>query len=853
MQRGVRNLALTAGLLALVLLVLLLARSPARLGPRAPLGERGQTPKAAAPSLLQGAFQEEGAAGERASTSAPETTSASVDEPAAPSEVPRLTVLGRAVDLDGRPIQGAELFASDEIGPAQRLVARSDESGQFRAELPRAWGVHGFTLLAEHYRAAEIEVFDVGRVELQLGTVPLAPGSEVAGRVLDETGRPIPGARVSWLPASAYPADAATARRKGFGQGRADYAELGELDQLRELGYAGEDANVFVPDTRSTADGSFRLRGLPLGECFVVAWKRGHSYGWSQVFELRALRPHPSGAASEVEIVLPPSLTASSQIAGIVRDPAGAPVAGILVHAQGSRLNSSVHTESDGTFLLDKGWTEPVLLRATDEEQRWAPAELADVAPGSRALELVLAEPAWLTVRLLDAGERPIPWGHVRVAATRKETGRAGTVRIQKPAEAFELEAFAPGFRTQTFGPFEPGQLGDELALHLVPGQAVRGRVVSQGRPVAGARLDLAFTQAPGITCESRNAAPREHPFQLTGRVDLDGNDGTSDASGGFLLTVHSDGWHSLRVEAEGFPTNVFGPFLLARAAGFEELELELERAGILAGQVRLAPDAGARERLVGACNGWSFVRTALVQDDGSYSIRDLAPGAYQVRVCVPPIAALQELASREESGESVTWDCRVSAGATTRFDLDLSQEGSVVLAGQLTLVGAPAQEWEAELLSIPADPTLTGSSRASAVLDSAGRFELVLSRAGTYRLRLAGGSPAFEQTLELANGRNEWSYRSATGRVLVRVSESQGKGLAVRLRYRAQAEGGVRFTAQRHVYLRAGAGFDWKIAAPPGRGRLETTTDLGARDAHWTLVRELVIASGEELVVAYP
>lgn len=845
MQRGVRNLGLAAGLLALLALVLWLARSPARSGARATLGERARTPSAAAPTLLAAdrAEEEAPAAGTRASSTAPGSTAAEADEPGPPAEVPRLTVVGRAIDRDGRPVQGAELFVSDENGPAGRLVARSEESGRFQGEMPRSWGARGFLLLAEHHRAAEIDV-PLGKGELQLGTIQLEPGSEIAGRMLDEAGRAIPGARVTWLPASAFPADPATARREGFGAGRLDYAELQEL---RGLGYAGEGGDVFAPDTLSDADGRFRLRGLPLGACFVAGWKKGRSYGWSPVFELRA------APVSELEIVLLPSLAAALQIAGIVRDPSGVPAAGMLVRAKCGRASTALHTEADGTFLLDEGWTEPVELEARDEEQRWAPAVLAGVAPGTRTVELVLAEPAWLTVRLLDADEHPIPWGLVRVGWKDTEAGRDGVGSIPKPLEAFQLQAFAPGFRTQTFGPFEPAELGDELALHLVPGQAVRGRIVSGGRPVAGARLDLASTLAPGVTHESRNAAPLEHPFQLTGSVELDGNDGTSDDSGRFLLTVHSDGWHSLRVEAEGFPTGVFGPFLLAREATSEELELELEQGGTVAGRVRFAPGVAARERLVGVCNGWSFVRTAPIEDDGSYSIRDLAPGAYQVRVCAPPILALQQLFSREETSEPVTWDCQVTAGTTTRHDLDLSQEGTVVLAGQFALVSAAPQDWEVQLLSIPADPALSGSLRATAALDHAGRFELALSRPGAYRLCLASASLFIEQTVVLAAGRNEWKHHGDTGRVRVRVFRSSAQDRPVRLRFRAEDAAGARYSAQHLAYRRDKDVDDWLIEAPPARGALEATDELWARDARWTLVRELEVESGEELVVYYP
>lgn len=72
MHPGVRNLALAAGLLAFAAPALLLARSPARSGPRLkPLDDRGRTPSAEARVLLETEFEDQGASGERASTQVP--------------------------------------------------------------------------------------------------------------------------------------------------------------------------------------------------------------------------------------------------------------------------------------------------------------------------------------------------------------------------------------------------------------------------------------------------------------------------------------------------------------------------------------------------------------------------------------------------------------------------------------------------------------------------------------------------------------------------------------------------------------------------------------------------------------
>jgi hypothetical protein len=730
---------------------------------------------------------------------------------------PVLVVTGSVLDTSGDPLEGAEILVGDPW-EGESSVARSDASGAFRGELVERPDSFLFTAFAEGFEGARKHAEGPRGAELRLGTFRLGPGGEVGGRVVDERGQGIVRAWVEWLPATAFPVD--------FDAAREDGPEEEDYDERR-----------FHALARTGADGAFRLRGLPRGECFLAAHAHAKQHGWTGIFEVRG------GPLPELEIVLLPSVTARSSIAGIVEDPAGQPLADIALRfrMRDQRMDLAT-TGPDGRFVLDYGWTRPVDLGAHDPKQRYGSTWIEGVRPGTQDLVLRMGEPSWIVLRLVDAVGRAVPWGHVRLEGVQHDGGREGSVRIERPDEPFRVEVSAPGFRPETLGPLEPPPPGAELRLTLQPGQSLRGRVVHRGRPVAGARLDLARTHAPGETREGRGFAPSDHPFLLVGSVDLDGNDGTSDGSGAFVLTIHEDGWQGLRVEAQGFPMTVFGPYDLERTGGEAELVLELERAGSIEGSVRSAPGGEARERLVAASNGWSFVRTAPVDSDGRYRLEDLAPGPYQVRSCEPPAASLQPFQRWSSSAGPVAWDCRVQSGSTTRFDLDLAGEGTVVLSGRLQLVGAEARAAQALLFAPGTQPGSWSPPRASSEVASDGSFELVLSRPGSYRLEVQAPPLTLSEELELFAGRREWTQRLETGRLRIRPGADQGS-----VRYTARA-GPLEILASIRWFERG----EPVSEVPAGRGRLERRAPANPPQP-WALLREVEVPAGQEVVVEVP
>jgi hypothetical protein len=191
---------------------------------------------------------------------------------------------------------------------------------------------------------------------------------------------------------------------------------------------------------------------------------------------------------------------------------------------------------------------------------------------------------------------------------------------------------------------------------------------------------------------------------------------------------------------------------------------------------------------------------------------------------------------------------CIVRAEATTH--LDLPQEDSVELAGELTLLGAKPVGWTALLL--PQDSPLGSWNDAQAQdLYFEERLELRLARPGTYRLELRSASLLVFETLQLDEGRTEWHRRWDAGRLRVAIraaAKSAGYAHSL-LRYVAEDAGSTHCVS---TYVDSFWSEDFVLDVPAGNGRLETLTD-GAPESDWRLVRELSVPAGREVAVDYP
>lgn len=701
----------------------------------------------------------------------------------------RLQVTGRVVDEAGAPIAEAEVLEWNRRGTT-RVVARTDENGHFEGEILQDHWLHVY---AAGFARAERPYSSRERGTLDLGTIVLAPGGDVHGRVREEGGRVPARALLVVSPAKSFPSE----------------VDPGDVERAT----FGDD--WFGSTSELAADGTFRLRGLPAGECFVWAETPG-GHGWSPLFRVAA------GDVVEVEVVVPRP-DERAWISGRVSGADGMPLAEVQLTLRDTpgreTLGSwtSATSAPDGSFVLELDEPGVFTLRARDLEHRHGSLELAQVASGSRDLELVLPPLLWVEVRLVDERGAALAWGNVWGAGGDSEVpltplGERGIGRIPFAGRTLLLEADAPGYARKKFGPYAPADVERGLVLTLAPGGFVRGRLTSGGRAVKGARLDLSPAGEPGGALASRGTAPDGWPFALTNRLALGGDDGTSDGEGRFTLSIPNAGWHALSVVAEGFPLTVFGPWQLDPAHTSPALELELERGGALEGRVLLSPGEAPRGRYVGVSNGWNFAHTTAVQDDGSYRFASLAPGPWQVRPVEPPVASLQGL-EFEWGGNRLEFepDVEVRAGSTARHDLDCTFARGVSVSGRFAFEGVDLTGWRATL-GIPANDGEIPV--AVSELASDGTFRVSTWKPGRYVLGIACDESAFRQTVELLASETRVDLGCSAAWVEIVPTEPSAEDTRTVVKIGAQLPEGGSFSAWSGTCARSG----WRVAVPAGR-----------------------------------
>jgi hypothetical protein len=116
---------------------------------------------------------------------------------------PATRLVGRIVDLAGKPLAGVTVYAAppdrNQRTPLdappwdeprrKRRDAQTDEAGQFALAVPTA-GALRFAARATDYAPLDLEdVLVIAEVDNELGTLELVPGVRVSGRVVDARGQ----------------------------------------------------------------------------------------------------------------------------------------------------------------------------------------------------------------------------------------------------------------------------------------------------------------------------------------------------------------------------------------------------------------------------------------------------------------------------------------------------------------------------------------------------------------------------------------------------------------------------------------------------------------------------------------
>ncbi len=312
---------------------------------------------------------------------------------------------------------------------------------------------------------------------------PAEPTTVLAGRVVDEHGAGVVGARVECI-----------AVRDG--------------------------RSAPVATVRTDDQGAFEVHGLPRG----VWWVRVEADGRARVLRAFTLRE----AWRTIAVALRPSAT----LDGVVmarRSDGTAPLVGVEVHASregataGEDPGIAALSGIDGRFSL--AGLAAGTWRVTVRIPGFEPLDRIGVAAPARGLVLTARALASVHARVLDAAGEPAAGATVTVSgsglwpAVERTTDAAGTVELSEvPAGVYELRARRGTWVAEPVAPLliDPGEMR-EVGVALQEGRRIAGVVVDGAslRPLPGARVALS---EDGVS-----AAPRAVEADAEGRFAFDG------------------------------------------------------------------------------------------------------------------------------------------------------------------------------------------------------------------------------------------------------------------------------------------------------------------------------------------
>ncbi len=346
-----------------------------RAGPKVSLDTAAATP----PLPRNGTASLDAPAAERLAV---ETPALVEDAPDAPSAAPRIE--GDVRELDGRAVRDVDVVFVPGAGD-RRVVATSGDGGVFSFDAPDARG--RLSVQSELYACLSGSKLD-GGVPAERPIVVVTPRRRYAGRVVDESGAPLPDTRVE----IALP------------------GESGLLFTVT-LPPDGRSAHVLQPlaEAFTDDDGRFHIDSVAaLAGATIEASRDGFDTA------SRALTAYDD---LDLELTLVASKTEPRSVFGVVLDPNGVPVRGAFVSYG---YGSGTVSDPDGRFMLRRhDWVEAVTLRALVRGR--LPASLA--YDPARATEghtqddpvrlFVGGEPLAIAGRVVDARGEPVAGAEV--------------------------------------------------------------------------------------------------------------------------------------------------------------------------------------------------------------------------------------------------------------------------------------------------------------------------------------------------------------------------------------------------------------------------------------------------------
>lgn len=415
-----------------------------------------------------------------------------------------LAISGRVADAQGRPVEGAELSCN---GPGSTSKAISVPDGRYRLErlLP---GQYTVSVTHPQWTPDAREYVEAGGEGVDF---VLAARGKLVGRVVEAgTGKPIP--------------------RFNAGLNPRESAEV-HTSLERVLPREPIDAGAVWNE-----EGRFEITGIPAG-----AWNAGVT---AEGFALRAqevdIRPGDQGPT-----VLVLELQRERLVTGIVRDPAGAPLAGAHVFLSSASTTSGV----DGAFILRgladlSGSPGPVTLGANHPEQGRTSVEVSAAQLYSERVVVAFQSAGRVTGRVTRNGQ---PLVDVFVSLGYTDKGALGSYDTHTDDQGFfTLDTLPPGNAALRVNASWAGEgqrsVGVDFAdriLTVAAGKETRadvevpygnGTVVGsascEGRPAAGAFVRVSYRELQAYALAFHTQTDDTGAYRIDGMppgvVDID-------------------------------------------------------------------------------------------------------------------------------------------------------------------------------------------------------------------------------------------------------------------------------------------------------------------------------------------
>lgn len=533
------------------------------------------------------------------------STRAAAEERAAPAGS-LLRARGRVIGEDGAPLPGVDVVLSAQgrwssaaavpalalDGGREGYALRTDADGTFLVEAPAPTAEElVLELAAGDLLTTQRVVFGgirsdarraLGPGDLDLGTFELAPAGVLVGRVTDELGAPVAGARVR--------------------------AALGDLSPT-------------LDSAVTDASGAYRLAHLPPQGVEVRVEAEGFRDGIA-----KSVRAEPSAELSRRDF----ALVSAPTITGVVVDEQGVPLAGAKISLQAwepcgpDAPGGWAHAESDahGRFLatLRNECRHGLRVRLDG----YSPFRLGrPVRQGEPELRVELRELPGIALQVVDAAtgrpieryalHEPVESGYAILNPPRPDYAshpQGTTVVRARPGEA-EFVVLAPGYHGRRWRPSS-----EESVLALTPGPRVRGRVLREGAIVE--RPAIAFA---GTSRMSNLDQPRTVTRGWV--VGLE--------SGAFEVPLPAGGTYDLELYGEGPAPTRLG-VEVPEEGELDLGDVELRAGASVSGRVVLPPFVPLQGLEVRASDPARW-RSATTNARGEFRLHDLPSGTIELRV----------------------------------------------------------------------------------------------------------------------------------------------------------------------------------------------------------------------------